>query len=144
MAVKRRRNKVGRRPDATVHYQSPNNCSNQYKWWIATAAVVLGVIAIVCLYTGIERNNVLPNKASVDPVTKQLPSNLVLIAQRYSYMGDVVTLQQFVNEHRRFNWTQLQYSGSNSTTLLHVALQGRHDSVSSSSTSLRGNHEVRV
>lgn len=75
-----------------------------------------------------------------------LPSApLIERAQTYSYTGDADALEQLIRGHGEVDWVGLQQSslgGPSTNTLIHIALHGRQESVSSSLLTLNGNHEV--
>lgn len=73
-----------------------------------------------------------------------LPSTaLIEQAQSYSYTGDMVALVQLIGSHSDVDWAGAQQLPDSPTgTLIHIALTGRHESVSQSSVTLNGDHEV--
>ena len=136
MAVKRRKNakRVHDNPNQKVEHST--NSGRRYCLYLTV--VLLSVTVVVYTFT-----------TSADPHTaeslKRLPSkNLIEMLRRYSYMGDSTALKHLINDHPRLNWTHVQYHAPPTASPLHLALQGRHDSISQSSASLRGDHEVSV
>ena len=105
-------------------------------------AIIIPTIATIAYF--IVSNNSFSN-VPTSIITEQNPSNdLIQMAQRYSYMGQLAALRHLISQHDTLDWSNVQYSGPTSSTLVHMALQGRHDSVSSSSAPLSGHHEVCI
>ena len=142
MATRKRKSRVGKinysKPRTTTH----NNPQINYSSYLLIVCLV--VVVTLCVTTSLYMAKNEEEGSSNSKMKQKIPSRkLIELAKQYAYLGDFSAFKQLVKNDRTFNWSLVQQEGPASATLLHGALQGRHDSISMSSASLSGDHEVR-
>ncbi len=137
MAVKRRKKNKMKEESIDPAQIATKSASKRIFLYLV---VIIPTIATIAYFV-VSKNSLSNVPTSV--IAKQYPSqDLIQMAQRYSYMGQLAALRHLIREHNTLDWSNVQYSGPASNTLVHLALQGRQDSISLSSTPLSGYHEV--
>lgn len=143
MVSRRRAPKTKQKPESSDTIHKPKQNIAHYVMYIISSGLIVLALLLYVWYI----YNPVPKTVSSKETHNmyRLPSSELLnSAHGLAYSGDIETLKRLVRYYDKLDWSNVQYEDQPSETLIHRALQGRHDSISKSSDFVIGNHEDMI